>query len=188
MPNITVFIIPAILIIVLVLVIYVISYIIKTSNKMERQKVKIEEADSGIDVALAKRFDVLTKLRDSAKSYLKAEQETLFQTIQFRSHMPIAQKEQVNEQMNEAFRQINVVSEAYPELKSSSLFIGMQKAIADTEEHLQAARRLYNSNVSTLNQWVVSFPSSVVANSKNLQTMKMFEVEAIKRNDVDMSI
>ena len=79
-----------------------------------------------------------------------------------------------------------MVAEAYPELSSQKLFIELQHAISDTEEHLQASRRLYNSNVSRLNQLVVTFPRSMVAKMKNIGEMPMFEAEAKKRADVSM--
>ena len=64
----------------------------------------------------------------------------------------------------------------------------VQVAIADTEEHLQAARRLYNSNVSRYNQQIVSFPSSVVANSKGMTKRDFFNVEEEKKQDVAMDL
>jgi LemA protein len=56
----------------------------------------------------------------------------------------------------------------------------------EVEEHLQAARRLYNSNVSYLNQRIVSFPSSIVAGSLGLRSRLFFEAEDSKKQDVKM--
>ena len=52
--------VPIIIIILAIIVIAVVWYI-SISNKLNRYIVKIDEADSGIDVALTKRYDVLTK-------------------------------------------------------------------------------------------------------------------------------
>ena len=52
-------------------VVVIILWWIATMNGLRRTKVKIEEASSGIDVALTKRYDVLTKMVDVAKSYAK---------------------------------------------------------------------------------------------------------------------
>lgn len=41
--------------------------------------------------------------------------------------------------------------ESYPNLKADENFKILQKTIIDVEEHLQAARRMYNSNVSIYN-------------------------------------
>ena len=71
------YIVIAVAVIVLIFVIWYIS----TSNKLNRSVVKIDEALSGIDVALTKRYDVLTKMIDVVKSYAKHEKETLFEVI-----------------------------------------------------------------------------------------------------------
>ena len=70
-------------IIVLILVIIIVWYI-STCNRLKRAIVKIDEADSGIDVALTKRYDVLTKMLDVAKGYAKHEKETLGEVIKLR--------------------------------------------------------------------------------------------------------
>jgi LemA protein len=52
---------------------------------------------------------------------------------------------------------------------------------------LQAARRLYNSNVTSFNTEVDIFPSSIVANKQRLQKYEFFIAETAKREDVKMS-
>lgn len=177
----------AILIIVLI-VAFLLIFFISTSNQLERLNIKVEEADSGIDVALAKRYNLLTKSFQMAKGYLKQEQETILQAIHLRQHMPIEDKAQAEQQMNDAARAINVVAEAYPNLGSQALFVELQRSIADSEEHLQAARRLYNANVTKLNQKIVTFPSSIVANAKGMKKIPMFQADAHKKQDVDLAI
>ena len=54
----------------------VVIWFIVTKNKLNQTLVKIDEASSGIDVALTKRYDVLTKMMDSVKGYMKHEKET----------------------------------------------------------------------------------------------------------------
>ena len=179
---------PVVGVVLFVLLIFILGYFIKTGNIMERLRVKIKEAESGIDVALAKRFDTLTKLLDSVRSFTKHEQDTILNTIKLRQNMSIPERAQAGEQLAEAQKQINVLAEAYPTLTSQALFVQLQNAAMDTEEHLQAARRLYNSNVSTLNQMVVSFPSSMVAGVKSIQQHPMFEAEAHKRSDVSLKM
>jgi LemA protein len=88
--------------------------------------------------------------------------------------------------MDDMFRQLNILVENYPDLKASENFKQLQHAILDVEEHLQAARRLYNGNVTIFNNLLVSFPSSVVANSMGKMKKEFFEAEASKRADVKM--
>lgn len=173
-----------IIIAVAAIAIILVFYFISVGNRLERQRVKIQEAESGIDVALTKRFDTLTKMFDVAKQYMKHEQEVLIETIKLRKGMSLDEKMDANQKMDEISKQISIVAEAYPVLGSQTLFVELQKGIADTEEHLQAARRLYNANVSGLNQMVVSFPSGTIAGMKGISQQPMFEADASKREDV----
>jgi LemA protein len=89
--------------------------------------------------------------------------------------------------MNEVQSGINVAVENYPDLKADKVFINLQNSINEVEAHLQAARRLYNSNVSTLNQRIVTFPTSIVASNIKMARKAFFEAEVAKRQDVDVS-
>lgn len=178
----------SIIIIALVLIFVILICYISISNKLNRSVVKIDEALSGIDVALTKRYDVLTKMIDVVKAYAKHEKETIFEVIKLRKDMSIQEKNDANKAMDENFKKINIVAENYPELKSSENYKTLQQSIADVEEHLQAARRLYNSNVSLYNQLLVSFPTSIVAKGKGMIKKDFFEIDEIKKEDVKIDL
>ena len=163
------------------------SWWINTANRMRRELVKIDEAASGIDVALTKRFDLLTKTVATVKGYAKHESETLTNVISMRrpaSNAPMAEKAAFSNQVTKAFDSINVVAEQYPDLKANANFTALQNQIAEVEEQLQASRRVYNSNVSVFNQEIVVFPTSIVARHYGFQKRDFFEAEAAKREDV----
>lgn len=174
--------------IILLIILIVIIGVIVISNKLNVLQVKIDEADSGIDVALTKRYDVLTKMLKVVKGYVKHEKETLFEVIKLRSGMSLEDKNEVNEKMNRNMEKINMIAESYPELKSNENFKTLQQSIVEVEEHLQASRRLYNSNVSAFNQMIVTFPANIVANSKALKSKAFFEVEETKKSDVKIDL
>ena len=176
------------IIILVILIIILISWYIITLNKLNRAIIKIDEANSGIDVAITKRYDVLTKMVEVVKSYAKHEKETLFEVIKLRDNMTLEEKNKVNQLMNKAIEKINVVAESYPELKSSENFKTLQESILDVEEHLQAARRLFNSNVSIYNQLIVTFPNSIVASIRGLIKRDFFEADDEKKEDVKIKL
>lgn len=176
------------IIICLVIVIAIGIWFIIVSNSLNKALIKIDEADSGIDIALTKRYDVLIKMMDVVKAYTKHEKETLFEVVKLRKNMNISEKNEANNKMNNNFEQIKIIAENYPELRSSDNYIALQNAIVEVEEHLQAARRLYNSNVSTFNQKIVVFPSSIVANLKGLKEVAFFEADETKKEDVKINL
>lgn len=171
--------------VVFVALILVIWYV-STMNRLRASALKVDEADSGIDVALTKRYDVLTKQLAVVKEYTSHESKTLFETIRLRSGMTVNEKIKAAETMNEVGNQFRLTAEAYPELKSSANYIALQNSITDVEEHLQAARRLYNANVTDYNTKIVMFPASIVANMLGMRRRELFQAEDYKRNDVEM--
>jgi LemA protein len=161
-------------------------WFISTMNRFRVLQVKINEALSGIDVALTKRFDVLTKMWDLAKKYMEYEQSTLEKVVKLRqgAKATVSDQQELNQGLNEMASQLNVVLEQYPELRATENMKELQRSVRDVEEHLQAARRLYNANVSTFNQSIIVFPNSVVANAIKATKAEFFEAEDRKRSDV----
>lgn len=176
-----------IIIAVIVIILIIIGFIYLT-NLLNQALIKIDEASSGIDIALTKRYDVLTKMMDVVRSYAKHEKDTLFAVINLRNNMSMNEKNEENKKMDENFSKINAIAEAYPELKSSENYKELQQSIIDVEEHLQAARRLYNSNVSKYNQLLVSFPTSIIASSRGMIKRDFFEADPVKREDVKINL
>lgn len=181
----------AALLVIVVLAILVGLWFIGTMNSLRQQEVKVDEAESGIDVALTKRFDMLTKLVSTVKGYAKHEAATFENVTKWRAGMPkelsLEQKQEFMSKMDGVQRGINVAIEAYPELKADRSFLNLQQSITDVEEHLQAARRLYNANVSTINSRIVTFPTSIVAGMINMTKKEFFEADQAKREDVEIN-
>ena len=172
--------------IVLLVILIIVVWYISQVNKLNRAVIKIDEASYGIDVALTKRYDVLTKMLDIVKNYQNYERETLMQIISLRSGMSMKERNEASRNMDKVSSDIRLLAENYPELRSSANFAELQKSVMDVEEHLQAARRLYNANVTSYNNMIVAFPSSVVANNIGAVKKDFFEADAIKRQDVKM--
>lgn len=192
-------------IVVLIIVISISSYIINTRNYLKKTEIKCDEALSGIDVALTKRFDLLTKSIEVVKGYSKHETDTLTKVIGMRSGIDtrdtikaetngglklssLNELQDMASKLSEATKQLNIVIEKYPELKANEQFNSLSSQIDEVEEHLQASRRLYNSNVSELNQKIVSFPSNIIANKFHVVEREMFKAEEAKKQDVKISL
>lgn len=179
----------ALLVILGVIIIVLVIWCISTSNYFKTAKVKIDESKSSIDVALTKRYDLLTKSLATVKGYAKHESETLAKVIELRnsrgiSKMDMKEKSEFSAKLDQASKEINVVMEQYPELKANTNFNKLQDQILDCEDNLQAARRIFNSNISEFNRKVVSFPSSIIANMMKIRKEEFFAAEEAKKEDV----
>ncbi|MGX7200229.1 LemA family protein [Enterococcus nangangensis] len=174
-----------ILIIILAVILLVtLGWLITTSNNFKRYEIKVAESLSGIEVALAKRYDVLTKLLATTKKFAQHEKEMLREVIQLRQGMSIGELTHVTQQMDQLTERINLTAEAYPELRSSEIFHELQRGIRDVEEHLQAARRVYNAHVARYNTSLVVFPANKIANFQQRQAKEFFVMEEQQCSDV----
>lgn len=172
-----------------VIALWIVIWAIQTGNWFRQTKVKIDESKSSIDVALTKRYDLLTKSLAAVKGYAKHESETLIKVIQMRnpqgvSAMNMQEKSDFANKLDSVSKNLNVVLEKYPDLKADTQFTMLQNQIADSEENLQAARRIFNSNVSFYNARVVTWPASIIANHYAYTKEDFFEAEETKRQDV----
>ena len=142
----------------------------------------MDEAFSGIEVALTKRYDMLTKMLDVCKGFMKHESELFSKVISLRRGMSLGEMGEADREMGELTGRLFAVAENYPELRSAQVFAELQQGVHDAEEHLQAARRLYNASVSSYNAAIAVFPDSLLARGRSPR--EFFEAEDAKREDV----
>ena len=155
---------------------------VKTSNNIKRMEIKVDEAFSGIEVALTKRYDMLTKMLDVCRGFMKHESELFSKVISLRQGMSLGEMGRADREMGELTGRLFAVAENYPELRSAQVFAELQQGVHDAEEHLQAARRLYNASVSSYNAAIAVFPDSLLARGRSPR--EFFEAEDAKREDV----
>lgn len=173
-------------VIILIAVLLIAVWAVKTLNDFKRKEIRVSESLSGIEVALTKRFDMLTKLIDTAKSYVKHENELFETTITLRKGMDVGELNEAGKKLDELSGKIFAVAEGYPELRSSEVFVELQHGIRDAEEHLQAARRLCNVNVTAYNTAISVFPAKLLASG--LKPKDFFSADDAKKADVDLKI
>ncbi|MEG0328031.1 MAG: LemA family protein [Erysipelothrix sp.] len=149
-------------------------------NRIKSCEMRVQEGYSGIDVALSKRYNVITNLVEVVKGYSKHEKETFELVIKSRNEQLVTRSE-YESQLNETVTQLIALSESYPKLQSSEQYLMLQRALADTEEHLQAARRLYNHNVSKLNQTISMFPGSIINGIAKAKPATFYEAQFEER-------
>lgn len=173
-----------IFLILILVILAAVLWTVKASNNIKRMEIKVDEAFSGIEVALTKRYDMLTKMLDVCKGFMEHESELFSKVISLRKGMSLGEMGKADREMGELTGRLFAVVENYPELRSAQVFTELQQGIRDAEEHLQAARRLYNASVSRYNTAITVFPDSLLARGRSPR--EFFEAEDAKREDVKM--
>ena len=171
-----------IFLILLLIALIAVLWAVKAPNNIKRMEIKVDEAFSGIEVALTKRYDMLTKMLDVCKGFMKHESELFSKVISLRRGMSLGEMGEADREMGELTGRLFAVAENYPELRSAQVFAELQQGVHDAEEHLQAARRLYNASVSSYNAAIAVFPDSLLARGRSPR--EFFEAEDAKREDV----
>ena len=160
-----------VLICVAIVLVVLIVWFIGMLNRLRKYRVIIEESRKNVDIALAKRYDTICQMLKVAQSFAKYEKTTLVDLVSLREGLGSADSSSIIKNQNHAIGKIFALAEAYPELKSSEQFLNLQEEINDENEQLAAAKRIVNSNISALNQNIVTFPVSFIARLSGIKQM-----------------
>ena len=168
----------------------IVFFVIMLYNRLQQQNVLVNEAWSGIDVQLKKRFDLIPNLVETVKGYAKHEKELFEKVAELRSGMMNAGADpqklgQLEGEFRSTLKTLFAVAENYPELKANENFLSLQRSLQEIENELESARRYYNGTVRDLNAKIVVFPNNIIAGWFNIKARQFFEVaNAAERENV----
>jgi LemA protein len=167
--------------IILGLIVLVAIIFIVIRNSMIASRNRVDEAWSGIDVQLKRRHDLIPNLVETVKGYATHEQATFQKVTEARADAMQAGSVQATQQaeakLSGALAEVRAVAEQYPDLRATENFQQLQRDLNEIEDEIQAARRIYNSNVQAYNTKIQIFPNSIVANSGGFTAREFFEIE-----------
>lgn len=151
-------------------------------NKFIKLKKLVEEAWSGVDIQLKRRYDLVPNLVKVVSTYAKHEKETFREVSRLRAEIAMLPSSDIDKRLDSENKlgiklgNIIVTAEAYPELKANELFLSLQNKLGEIEDSLQMARRYYNGTVRNYNIMVESFPSLIVAKIFSFANQSFYKV------------
>jgi LemA protein len=86
-----------------------------------------------------------------------------------------------NAGLTSALGRLNVVVEAYPELRSNENFLRLQDELTGTENRIAVARTDYNQAVQAYNEYIRRFPAVITAKATGADAREYFEADASAR-------
>ena len=153
---------------VLLLVIFMVfgSYI-SARNQMVSLDQVVKTNWSDVDVQLERRADLIPNLVATVKGFTKEESSVFTEIAQARDGLMNAQtpeaKIAANNQLDGSLAKVLVLTENYPQLRSSDQFMRLQDELSGTENRISVARKRYNDAIQDYNTFILQFPNSIWA-------------------------
>lgn len=186
-------------IIVLVLVAALVFYGVSIYNTLVALRNRYQNAFAQIEVQLKRRYDLIPNLVEVAKTYMAHERETLEAVIAARNgamagleaaaEQPgnaraMAQLAGAEGALGTALGRLNVVMEAYPDLKASANMQQLSETLTSTENRVAFARQAFNDAVMHYNTYRQSFPpvllASTFGHAENAALLEFEDSEALQ--------
>jgi LemA protein len=167
-------------IIIIVIIAALVMYVVGIYNRLVALKNRYENAFSQIEVQLKRRYDLIPNLVETAKAYLTHERGTLEAVISARNQavsglkaaaadpgnaVAMGQLAGAEHMLTSALGRLNVVMEAYPDLKASQNMMQVSEELTSTENKVAFARQAFNDAVTAYNTYKQSFPPVLLAKS-----------------------
>jgi len=124
-------------------------------NQLIGSRNLVEAAFADMDVQLLKRHELIPKLVQIASGYAKHEAVLLEELAKKRTG--IWDKD---DQFPQILSKINIIKEAYPDLKADQAFEKLLLQITEIQNHLLYSRQFYNGAVEAYNSLQEKIPYS----------------------------
>jgi LemA protein len=136
-------------------------------NEMVAKDQNVKAMWSEVDVQLERRADLIPNLVETVKGFTKEESTVFGDIANARAGMLNAQgpaaKIAANGQLDGALGRLLLLTENYPQLRSSEQFMRLQDELSGTENRIGVARKRYNDAIQDYNTFILQFPNNIWA-------------------------
>ncbi|SIN38890.1 LemA family protein [Micromonospora cremea] len=177
--------------VLVVLVVVLLVVAVGGYNRLVRLRAQVHASWAQVDVQLKRRHSLIPNLVSTVQGYAGHERATLEAVTAARATATTVAgggpaRVDAEDALTVALGRLFAVAEAYPQLRASENFAGLQRELAATEDKIAYARQFYNSSVQSLNTAVQTLPTNVIAGLGGFRPESYFEATGPERTDVSV--
>lgn len=171
------------IIIILFILITIIEY-----NSIKRLQLKVQQSKSSIEIYLKERFDLIPNLVNIVKGYANYEKDLFTDIVKTRNQYEETKNLKLGEEVDNKLTQVLLRVENYPEIKANDQFLNLQENLARLENQIQAARRIYNADVTEYNTKLATIPTNIFAKIFSFKEEELLSYGNVSENiNIDMN-
>jgi LemA protein len=163
----------AVVAVLLLVALMVFGSYVSARNQMVAKDQLVKTEWSDVDVQLERRADLIPNLVETVKGFTKEESTVFGDIANARAGMLNAQgpaaKIAANNQLDGAIGRLLLLTENYPQLRSSDQFMRLQDELSGTENRIAVARNRYNGALLDYNTFIQQFPNNIWARIAGFQ-------------------
>ncbi len=168
-----------ILIIIGIVVLLIVLFCFTTYNSLITLNINADAQWKQVETDYQRRFDLIPNLIESVKGIMKQEQ-SVFTAIadartKYSGATTVDAKAKAAGQVESALGRLLVITENYPQLKSSDTVQTLMSQLEGTENRISVQRMRFNDSVKEYNLKVMRIPSSIIASIFGFEQKSYFE-------------
>jgi LemA protein len=169
------------LFIILGVIVAVFIWVGTSYNAIVKAGLDVDTKWAQVESQYQRRIDLIPNLVASVQGIMKQEKDVFSALADARSHYAGATntdaKAKAAGEVEGALSRLLVISENYPQLKSSENVSSLMAELAGTENRVAVERMRFNESVTSYNTLVVTFPGTIIASIFHFQKRNFFEAE-----------
>jgi hypothetical protein len=170
----------------LYVLVWFVGWFITVYNSLVELRQRVEQGWGQVDIQLKRRHDLIPNLVDTVKGYRDHEANTQEALAALRSQLGATAPGQAGDDFRAVQNQVQILKEAYPELKADKNFLALQQSLSDTEQRIALARSYFNSIATFYNTRLQVVPDRFIAALGAMQPRALMEANDFERAPVEV--